>query len=105
MFALSRFLRAFLIVSAIIGLPTLYLAYSSSSSIEPESDLLSRTEVHWNAGGAGPAGEKDLDEARMMEWEEETAVPAEQPMPAVELDQGVVHGGVIMEKLGNATAK
>jgi hypothetical protein len=106
MLQLPRFLRAFLIISAIIGIPSLYIVYHSSESIDPDSDLLSRTEVHWDAGGLAPklaAGHSQDD----VTWDEgESSVRLMPPMHTVDvLSDEMVRGGVIMKKLGNETAK
>ncbi len=105
MLQLPRFLRAFLIISAIIGIPSLYIVYRSSDSIDPDSDLLSRTEVHWDAGGLAPKSGETYQQ-KDMEWEDDGLVQA---MPLTHtigrLADDVVKGGVIMKKLGNETAK
>jgi hypothetical protein len=102
MLHLPRFLRAFLIISAIIGIPSIYFVYTSSESIGPDSDLLARTEVHWDAGGAAPDVPQQLKEESALEWHSDgmTEGPA-----AHKPSDDVVLGSVIMPKLGNATAK
>src|SRR6478735_8395345 len=71
MLHLPRFLRVFLIISAIIGIPSIYFVYTSSDSIGPDSDLTARTEVHWDAGGAAPAISEQFMEESLSDWNPE----------------------------------
>ena len=100
---LPRFLRVFLIISAVIGIPSIYFVYTSSDLIGPDSDLTARTEVHWNAGGAAPAVSEQSMEESLSDWNAEGATTGlvGQMMPS----DDVVKGSVIMQKLGNETAK
>lgn len=141
---IPRFLRTFLIISAIIIVSTLYVLYplhtsfqrtSSSAGTDKdvhtiEEDILSRDE-HWDKGGLEPdygamrssrpttwegqdGGEQqrvvDADNVEDERYRYETAISGTiSQVHGAHAHKPDLHaletGGVIMSKLGNATAK
>jgi len=126
---MPRPLRLFLAVLALVAIPTLYLAYPSPSSQSPEPHA-----QQYEAGGIDSEHWRDPIEPQFDDveleagraWDDEMVVApgpgassgsasdvmspdasdeAQGPDHGNEYGTGVLHGGVIMPKLENATAK
>jgi hypothetical protein len=132
---IPRFLRTFLVISILIILSTLYIIYpihplqrylNPQDGTVQEENILTR-EDHWDKGGVEP----DFDGQRYVKWStmdddrdvdevvshHSTATTATtskhryHPQPTSDhhqndrISHNTTHGGVIMSRLGNATAK
>ena len=118
---IPRFLRTFLIISTLIILTTLYVfyplhtKYQRSSTELIEEDGISAREDHWDKGGLEPVFNEGQ---RLVDWNDEadrdelstttnsTSTSHKHSTERISLNnQAVENGGVIMSRLGNATAK
>ena len=114
MFGLSRFARLFLLLTALIVIPTLYLLYPSPSIPRSPADAVSEYEAggidsdHWRT----PV-KPDFEKEEARDWEDEVVIgcPTGEDCDGTKdkandgLVESVLDGGVIMPKLENATAK
>lgn len=125
MFGVSRFTRFFLILTALIIVPTLYLLYPSHSTPRSPGDAIYEYEAggidspHWRA----PV-QPDFEQEKVRDWEDNDACAVGEDCDGAEgmqrtlldkekekgrsiegLEENVSGGGVIMPKLENATAK
>jgi hypothetical protein len=118
---IPRFLRTFLIISTLIILTTLYVfyplhtKYQRSSTALTEEDGIAAREDHWDKGGLEPVFNEGQ---RVVDWNDEDdrdelGITTNSTTPShahsterISLNNQVVEGGgVIMSRLGNATAK
>ncbi|WVQ75047.1 hypothetical protein IAR50_004656 [Cryptococcus sp. DSM 104548] len=107
---LPRLVRLILLATALIILPTLYFLYPSSERLPSPGEWQAGgiDSDHWRSPVKPQLGEYEHEEGRG--WDDQHGVEGsrgwvEGKKKAAGIDQGVIHGGVIMPKLGNATAK
>nr|XP_031859017.1 uncharacterized protein CI109_005522 [Kwoniella shandongensis]KAA5526089.1 hypothetical protein CI109_005522 [Kwoniella shandongensis] len=113
---LPRFVRLTLILTVVIIVPTLYFLYPTPEHVPGPGDVQAggidsdhwRTPVKPNIGGVGEIYENE----KVREWDDEeidldtgTAAKSKVEQPWSGVSDEVIGGGVIMPKLGNATAK
>ncbi|ODN78528.1 hypothetical protein L202_04152 [Cryptococcus amylolentus CBS 6039] len=107
---LPRLVRLTLLATALVVLPTLYFLYPSPERLPSPGEWQAGgiDSDHWRSPVKPAFGEYELEEGRG--WDDQSGVGGSRgwgqgKKKAPEIGQDVIHGGVIMPKLGNATAK
>ncbi|OWZ72867.1 hypothetical protein AYX14_01608 [Cryptococcus neoformans] len=99
---IPRILRLALLCAFIVIVPTLYLLYPSEERLPAPGEWQAGgiDSEHWREPVKPDFARYEHEEGRA--WGEELLAQKE---ASVAMDDDVIHGGVIMPKLGNATAK
>lgn len=99
---IPRLLRVALLCAFIVIVPTLYLLYPSAERLPAPGEWQAGgiDSEHWREPVKPDFTRYEYEEGRA--WGEEVVTQGE---ASVVMDGDVIHGGVIMPKLENATAK